>query len=370
VSEGPLESIVVVDVPGRGRTLYTNGHPMSSTIPGEQRYMRAFVHLPLLHLEAPESALVICFGVGNTAHAASLHRSLRRIEVVDISRHVLEHAGWFAETNGRVLLDPRVAVFVNDGRHHLLMQPASRFDLITLEPPPINFSGVASLYSREFYALARSRLSSGGFMSQWLPIPQVPPATARSMVRAFLEVFPEAILLNGDGGNFILLGRKDRAIALDPSTLERRLGERAEVRADLERIQMAAPTEIFGAFASDAARLTEAVAGESPLTDDRPLVEYGLIYRPRTEIPTDLFDVGRVGAWCEGCFQGGQAASAVKDLPTYLGLMNVYYTRPRPGRDRSAWERLPASWRPALEPASLARVLDESPYLRRLRADR
>ena len=85
--------------------------------------MRAFVHLPLLHLDAPESVLVICFGVGNTAHAASLHPSLLRIDVVDTSRHVLEQADYFAGTNGGVLRDPRVSVFVNDGRQHLRLTP-------------------------------------------------------------------------------------------------------------------------------------------------------------------------------------------------------------------------------------------------------
>jgi len=368
-SEGPLESILVLDVPGQGRTLYTNGHPMSSTASGEQRYMRAFAHLPLLHLETPESVLVICFGVGNTAHAASLHGSLQRIDVVDISRHVLKHERFFADTNGRVLLDPRVAVFVNDGRQHLRMQATDLYDLITLEPPPINFSGVASLYSREFYALARSRLRPGGFLSQWLPVPQVPPATVRSMIRAFTDVFPGSLLLNGDTGNFILVGRRDRAIELDPATLERRLAANPLVRADLERIQMGALTDIFGAFAADAARLAAAVADSAPVTDDVPLIEYGRIYRPRTGIPADLFDVGRVAAWCPACFTEGRPIAALEGLPTYLGIMNGYYSRPRSGRDPFDLASLPPSWRSALDPAAVARTFDGSAYLRRLRGD-
>ena len=60
-----------------------------------------------------------------------------------------------------VLSDPRVVVYVNDGRQHLQMQPPASYDLITLEPPPIAYAGVAALYSREFYALARTRLKAG-----------------------------------------------------------------------------------------------------------------------------------------------------------------------------------------------------------------
>ena len=77
-----------------------------------------------------------------------------------------------------MLHDPRVAVHVNDGRQHLQMQPRAAYDLITLEPPPIVHAGVGALYSREFYALARTRLKPNGFLSQWLPVYQVPEATA------------------------------------------------------------------------------------------------------------------------------------------------------------------------------------------------
>src|SRR6185295_5071312 len=107
-------------------------------------------------------------GVGNTAHAATLHPSVRRVDVVDTSRNVLAHADYFAATNGKVILNPKVAVHVNDGRQHLKMRSPASYDLITLEPPPIAFAGVASLYSREFYQLARTRLRPGGFMTQWL----------------------------------------------------------------------------------------------------------------------------------------------------------------------------------------------------------
>ena len=119
VSEGIGESIVVSERTEDGktfRTLNTNGHSMSDTSPIAMRYMRAFVHVPLLMLEAPQRVLVICFGVGNTAHSASLHPSLSEIHIADLSRHVLSHASFFTSTNHDVLADPRVSVFVNDGR--------------------------------------------------------------------------------------------------------------------------------------------------------------------------------------------------------------------------------------------------------------
>jgi spermidine synthase len=53
------------------------------------------------------------------------------------------------------------------------MQPEESYDLITLEPPPIAYAGVSSLYSKEFYELVKSRLREGGHFTQWLPAYQV-----------------------------------------------------------------------------------------------------------------------------------------------------------------------------------------------------
>ena len=52
--------------------------------------------------------------------------------------------------------------------------------------------------------------------------------------------------------------------------------------------------------------------------------------------------------------------AAVRDLPTYLAIMNGFYSLPRSGL-----ERLPPPWRSALDPDAVARTLDAHPYLRR-----
>src|SRR5205085_1000027 len=109
-SEGVNEIVTVTETSGKGRRLMTNGHAMSATWPLSQRYMRALAHVPLLMSGNPTRVLVIGFGVGNTTTAAALHPSIQRVEVADLSRNVLDHASWFAGSNGNVLRDPRVSV--------------------------------------------------------------------------------------------------------------------------------------------------------------------------------------------------------------------------------------------------------------------
>ena len=261
VSDGLTEVIAVTERQAGDRTLMTNGHPMSSTQPLSQRYMRALAHIPLLSMDEPKDVLVIGFGVGNTTQAATLHPSVARVELADLSRDILAHASYFRDGNKDVLRHPRVAVYINDGRQHLQMRPPASYDLIALEPPPIAYAGVGALYSREFYALARTRLRPGGYISQWLPAYQVPPETTLSMVRAFIDVFPAAVLLSGAESDLQLIGTTGPGIEIDPGQIAARLASRPDVRADLERIDLGEVREIVGTFVGAAHTLAARYGG-------------------------------------------------------------------------------------------------------------
>jgi len=326
-SEGLTEVITVVERPGYGRILFTNGHPMSSTARFSQRYMRALAHIPLLSLDDPETALVIGFGVGNTAHAATLHPSVRRVEVADLSRDILGHADYFSEFNQHVLDDPRVVVYINDGRHHLQMQPPGAYDLITLEPPPIAYAGVAALYSREFYQLARTRLKTGGYISQWLPAYQVPTATTLAMIRAFVDVLPNSVLLSGAQADLLLIGTTDSRIEIDPARLVEALSRAPAAQADMRRLDLGSVREIVGTFIGSAQRLAEATRDSAPVSDDRPIQEYGV--RSSLDVgeavPAAVVDLSQVAAWCPSCFVDGKPAPLAEGLDTYLGLLDLAY---------------------------------------------
>lgn len=334
LSEGVAEVIAVTDDADGRRRLLTNGHPMSSTGRNDQRYMRALAHIPLLCLDNPRDVLVIGFGVGNTTHAATLHPSVRRVEVADLSRHVLAHSSYFKEANRDVLRDPRVVVSINDGRQHLQMQPEASYDLITLEPPPVAHAGVGALYSREFYVLARSRLRPTGYISQWLPAYQVPPTTTLAMIRAFVEIFPQAVLLSGAQPNLQLLGANDSRIEIDPARVTTALSRAPAVQADLQRLDLGSVREIVGTFLGSARTLAEASRSSIPVSDDRPLQEYSvksLLNLDSTGAPPSVVDLGRIAEWCPGCFVSGKPVALVDGLDTYLAVLARAYLAPFEG---------------------------------------
>ena len=82
------------------------------------------------------------------------------------------------------------------------------YDIITGEPPPPHFAGVAGLYSREFFELVRQRLNPGGIVTYWLPVHDLKVAEAQAITRAFLDVFPDASLWSGAGFDWILMATK------------------------------------------------------------------------------------------------------------------------------------------------------------------
>ena len=326
VREGVTEVVAITERPGRGRALLTNGHAMSSTALLDQRYMRALAHIPLLSMTAPTRVLVIGFGVGNSTHAATLHSSVERVEVADLSRQILDSATSFRDANGNVLADPRVQVFVNDGREHLLMQPPAAYDLITLEPPPIAHAGVGALYSREFYELARTRLKADGYLSQWLPAYQVSPDTSLSMVRAFADVFPQSILLSGMGDELLLIGTTADHVEVDPDRLAQALAREPKVQADLRRIDLGSVEQIVGTFLASPDVLARATRMSPPVTDDRPLQEYSVrsvLAAGPAGVPAALVDLPSASKWCPRCFNGEE--STIDGLDAYLALMDEVY---------------------------------------------
>jgi hypothetical protein len=308
---------------------------MSSTELFSQRYMRAMAHIPLLSLDGPERVLVLCFGVGNTAHAATLHPSVRRVDVVDLSRHILQHSGYFTDFNHDVLHNQQVSVYINDGRDHLRIERPGTYDLITLEPPPIVHAGVSALYSREFYKSARSRLRPGGQISQWLPVFGVPDSIILSMIRAFLDVFPNAVLLSGANTNLLLIGSRDSPNQINPARIATGLSQAPAVQDDLRRLDLGTVREIVGTFVASARTLEAATRDVMPVTDDRPIQEYGkrsLIDFGEGGISPSVVAVREVASWCPDCFSGGKPSPLVAGLDTYLALTEIAY-RSRPSEN-------------------------------------
>jgi spermidine synthase len=271
--EGPIETAVYIrtDIANEPYVykLFTNGFSMSGTAFPSKRYMSAFVYLPLALRPNAQNALLISYGVGITAKRLTEARQLQSIDVVDISKSIVDLSAivWPGKTYPPA--DPRVRVHIEDGRFFLLTTPR-RFDLITAEPPPPKTAGIVNLYTREYFELMRDRLSDRGIASYWLPIYQLSDSDAKAIIGAFCGAFSDCSLWSGAGTEWILVG--SRGATRPPSYEEFARQWRDPVSAPvLARIGFETPEELAASFIADAPILRRVVADSPPLTDDFPL---------------------------------------------------------------------------------------------------
>ena len=110
-----------------------------------------------------------------------------------------------------------------------LILSREKFDVITLEPLLPYTQGAVHFYSREFYELARSRLSEGGTFCQWIPVHALPVRDYRMLVKTFFKVFPEGDLYFFEQSSLLLARKGGEAPLAEDYARRRSIGiEEAE----------------------------------------------------------------------------------------------------------------------------------------------
>ncbi|MCR9247672.1 MAG: tetratricopeptide repeat protein [bacterium] len=271
-----------------GDALYFDHHSMSGCNIPAQRYMRIMAQFPLLLQEQPKSALLICFGVGNTASSIASNKSIEQIDIVDLNHRVFETAPEFEKHNRGVIEDERVRLIHDDGRRYLSIADAT-YDLITSEPPPPMFPGVSRLYSTEYYRDARDHLTPDGMMSQWFPIDQMPMPAMRAAIASFIHVFPHSLLIVGSDTNYVIVGSK-KPFRLP--VLESRFRASNGVRSDLRPTGIHTPVDLLLRVQMCGPELIERFGDDPGVSDLRN--DFSHVFHDPTDPPVLTFSPKRV----------------------------------------------------------------------------
>ncbi len=273
-----------------GAFLFFGNTSMSGTVLPSQIYMRLMAHVPLLLQANPVRALVICFGIGNTASAIATHGSIRHLDIVDLNRNVFETAPEFASTNLEVYRDPRVRLINDDGRSFLRLS-RDTYDLITSEPPPPMQAGVYRLYSRQYYDDVLAHLTPTGMMTQWLPVYQMPVKAVDAAIATFVTVFPYTLLYSGISQELILLGSRK---PIDIDRLWQRFPATGPAREDLAAIFVDTPARLgVRIVRTDATLRRDYLRGET-ISDERNDLEQMFL---TTKAGAVTYDPREVLAW-------------------------------------------------------------------------
>lgn len=219
--DGKTASIAVLEDSVGTRTIATNGKPDASISMSLQRpptideiTMIMAAVLPLGMHDKPAEIANIGFGSGLTTHTLLADPRVERVDSIEIEPSMIEGAKAFRPMVERAYTDPRAQVHIEDARSYFTAHNA-KYDVIISEPSNPWVSGVASLFSREFYHFVPRHLKPKGLFVQWIQLYEINDELVSTVIMALQETFVDYRIYLSNFGDMIIVASADSTIG-DP----------------------------------------------------------------------------------------------------------------------------------------------------------
>ncbi|MFY9609370.1 MAG: fused MFS/spermidine synthase [Blastocatellia bacterium] len=290
--EEGITATVAVQRQGDGRVLKVNGKPEASTA-GDMPTQILIGSLPLLVRDRTDDVLLIGLGSGVTLGSIEQF-PVRQITCVELEPAILEATRHFEDVNNRPLEDPRLRMVSNDGRNFIYTTNET-FDVIVSEPSNPWISGVANLFTLEYFKRGAERLKEDGLFSQWLQMYEMSPEDVRTLIATFRAAFPQVYIFRGAEGDLMLLGSKSPR-RLNLAAINSHF-DRPRIAADLKRINTTLATDLLSRFYLGPEEVTALALGARLNTDDNALIEFNAPRRVGTAEETVQLNVRQLLAY-------------------------------------------------------------------------
>ncbi len=181
----------------------------------------------------PDAAHIanIGFGSGMTTHVVLANPEVRQIATIEIEAAVIDGSRAFTPRVRRAYEDPRSEIFIEDAKSWFARHNR-RFDVIVSEPSNPWVSGVAGLFSDEFYFRIRDYLDDKGLLVQWLNLYDFDIRLAASVVTALNRNFSDYAVYLTDDSDVLIVAAKSGAVP----PLSQSLFASPQMREDLARV--------------------------------------------------------------------------------------------------------------------------------------
>ena len=242
--DGATASISVMRQPGGTAVISTNGKPDAGLTPSvrapspDEVTMLMLGALPLAVHPHPEEIAVIGWGSGMSTHTLLGSPLPKRVDSIEIERAVWDGASVFAPRNLRAYLDLRSQVHFEDARE-FFARGQRHYDVIVSEPSNPWVSGVASLFTQEFYRGVRRSLKPDGLLVQWVHSYEISDALLAEMIAALLQEFPDSEIYAANAADLVILAPMGKLQA--PGNEPWRSPDLA---SELRRVGLAAPVDM------------------------------------------------------------------------------------------------------------------------------
>lgn len=261
----------------RQTSIRTNGKVDASialdpTSPTDDEYTMTLTGvLPLVYRPDAQHAAVIGFGSGMTTATLLGSSVLKRVDTIEIEPKMIEGARHFGERVEAAFVDPRSRIIIDDAKSYFA-RSGHRYDIIVSEPSNPWVSGVASLFTVEFYQRVRRQLASNGLFVQWIQAYEFSDALLATILRALDSEFGDYAVYASNAGDMIIVA-SERRLPRPSDAFARFPGLRSELR----RLSMDTLDEIEARRISGASSVRSLLAKvrPAPNSDYYPLVDLG-----------------------------------------------------------------------------------------------
>ncbi len=230
------------------------------------KYEALLAVIPYLYQPSPQKAFVVGYGGGYTTELLS-NFSIDKIVVAEIEEKVLEASEYVYLGENPLLLRPNIDIQIEDARFLLNISPRRQFDIIASQPSHSWMSGVAHLFTEDFFSIVKSRLTEGGVFAQWLNLYNMDQTTLKSIIHTFFTVFPHGAIFTQEGDDQLILLGSQKDLQLQYSRLKE-LTSDPYWQERLEYLPFSSEFEFLSNFSMDRAKAMRLSAGV-PLNSDR-----------------------------------------------------------------------------------------------------
>ena len=321
--EGLSSVVTVASTAGEENIWLANNGKVDASTSIDMPTQVMVAHLPFAFIDDPKEVVVIGLASGITAGSVTLQSRPEQIEIVELEPAVVEASHFFDDYNYRPLEDPRVTLVANDGRNHLFLQPEERYDVIISEPPNPWLTGVSNLFTREFWALGKTKLKPGGVWGQWVQMYGMDHEDLRTLLRTFTETYAHVLLFSTiEDADLVLVG-SDSPLDLTADRIGAMMERDPKVAADLAAVGCETPEDVLTRYLVAQDKILEFVAGAELNTDDNMRIEYSAPRHLHEDTAQDNFAKLLKGANVRDTVP----LETVKDVPGMLDLAEAYVRR-------------------------------------------
>ena len=253
--------------------LKNNGKADASSVADMNTQVMVGLMAPLAHPH-PRRVFVVGFGSGVSARTAADVQGVERVDIVEIERAVIRAAPLFGFVNRDVLSDPKVHVVEDDARSALQLA-REPYDVIVSEPSNPWIAGVSSLFTKQYFEIARGRLNPGGIFAQWVQTYRVPKSVLAVIAANMRAVFRHVEIWYANPADLIFIA-SDQPIHWDEARIAAHMAPGAATASVFpDWLEVSRPSELLGRFVLGDSG-TAVLARQAPYahTDDRPTLEF------------------------------------------------------------------------------------------------